>query len=288
MAAEKPLIVIIGPTASGKTSLAIEIAQQFDGEIISADSRAIYRGMNIGTAKPTADEQSKAQHWGIDIVDPDERFTVYDFKKYTTEKVSDIRRRGKLPIMAGGSGLYIDSVVYDYQMNDDKNTINNRENLDKKSVADLIKHCEDNNITLPENYKNKRYLIRAIEKNGRISDDRKRIIPNTVIVGISTTKDELTDRIAQRAEEMFAGDIVEETESLSAQYSLGLESMKSNIYPIVKKMIDDEINLETAKVLSKTNDWQLAKKQMTWFRRNPSIKWLPLEEAKEYLESMLK
>ena len=108
-----PLVVIAGPTASGKTELAIRIAKKFNGEVISADSRAIYRGLDIGTAKPTSEEQQGIPHWGIDIVDPGERFTAANFKVYAQRKISEIRSRGHLPIIAGGTGLYIDSVLYE-------------------------------------------------------------------------------------------------------------------------------------------------------------------------------
>ena len=101
-----PLVVIVGPTASGKTELAIRIAKKFNGEVISADSRAIYRGLDIGTAKPTSEEQQGIPHWGIDIVDPGERFTAANFKVYAQRKISEIRSRGHLPIIAGGTGRF--------------------------------------------------------------------------------------------------------------------------------------------------------------------------------------
>ena len=111
----KPLVVIVGPTASGKTSLAIKIAQQYQGEIICADSRTVYRELNIGTAKPTNREKGSVVHWGIDIVEPDVNYTAADFKKYATNCIRGIRKRGNLPILVGGTGLYIDSVIFDYK-----------------------------------------------------------------------------------------------------------------------------------------------------------------------------
>ena len=108
-------IVILGPTGSGKTGVAIEIAQKIGGEIISADSRAIFRGMDIGTAKPTTSEMSGVPHWGIDLVNPDERFTVADWKAYAEEKIAEIKARGKVPMIVGGTGLYIDALIYDYK-----------------------------------------------------------------------------------------------------------------------------------------------------------------------------
>ena len=117
-----PLIVIVGPTASGKTAAAIEIAQRHSGEIICADSRTIYKGMDIGTAKPSLQEQMEVPHHGLDLVDPDERFTVADFKDYATKKISEIRARGNTPILVGGTGLYVDSVVFNFHFNNKADT----------------------------------------------------------------------------------------------------------------------------------------------------------------------
>lgn len=125
-----PVLVIVGPTGSGKTGLAIEVAKILNGEIISADSRAIYKGMDIGTAKPTISEMDGVPHFGIDLVEPDERFTVVDFVRYAKQKIAEIRERGKLPIIAGGTGLYVDSLVFNYQFDDVvKKTCSDREEM---------------------------------------------------------------------------------------------------------------------------------------------------------------
>lgn len=125
-----PVLVIVGPTGSGKTGLAIEVAKIVNGEVISADSRAIYKGMDIGTAKPTIAEMDGVPHFGIDLVEPDERFTVVDFVRYAKQKIAEIRERGKLPIIAGGTGLYVDSLVFNYQFDDVvKKTCSDREEM---------------------------------------------------------------------------------------------------------------------------------------------------------------
>lgn len=125
-----PVLVIVGPTGSGKTGLAIEVAKILNGEVISADSRAIYKGMDIGTAKPTIAEMDGVPHFGIDLVEPDERFTVVDFVSYAKQKIAEIRERGKLPIIAGGTGLYVDSLVFNYQFDDVvKKTCSDREEM---------------------------------------------------------------------------------------------------------------------------------------------------------------
>lgn len=125
-----PVLVIVGPTGSGKTGLAIEVAKILNGEVISADSRAIYKGMDIGTAKPTIAEMDGVPHFGIDLVEPDERFTVVDFVRYAKQKIAEIRERGRLPIIAGGTGLYVDSLVFNYQFDDVvKKTCSDREEM---------------------------------------------------------------------------------------------------------------------------------------------------------------
>src|SRR3990167_2158954 len=115
-ASQRPkLLAIVGPTASGKSALALEIAKKFNGEIICADSRTIYRGMDIGTAKPSKEEQAKVPHWGLDLVDPGQRYNVHQFKTYAEAKTEEIKGRGKLPIIVGGTGLYIDAVLFRYE-----------------------------------------------------------------------------------------------------------------------------------------------------------------------------
>lgn len=286
MATEQPLIVIVGPTASGKTGVAIKIAKKHDCEIISADSRAIYRKMDIGTAKPSKEEQDGIVHWGIDLVNPDERFTVADFQAYANKKIKEIRSRGKIPILVGGSGLYIDSVIYNYNFNTDFDK-EKRQELNNMSVLELQDYCKKNKIKLPENCKNKRYLVRAIERGGVVENNREKILDNTIIVGISVERDKLKERIARRAKLMFCDDLYKETEYLAKKYSFDNESMKSNIYPIVWRMINKEITYDEALNEFIIDDWHLAKKQIVWFKRNPNIKWLPLEQIETYVAKKL-
>ncbi len=150
----QPLIVITGPTASGKTTLAIKLAEMIEGEIICADSRTVYRGMDIGTAKPTAKEQAGVPHWGLDLVSPDERFTLYDFQQYAYAKIDEIRARGHVPMLVGGSGLYASAVIYHYDlvnkkcMQIDDNTAligvrMSREILNKRSVQRAEQMIDD-------------------------------------------------------------------------------------------------------------------------------------------------
>lgn len=240
---DEPILVIIGPTGSGKTGLAIDVALElqrrgrFSGcEIISADSRAIYKGMDIGTAKPTREEMCGVPHWGIDLVEPDERFTVVDFCEYARQKIAEIRKRGHLPIIAGGTGLYVDALVYDYQFND------------------VVKN----------NY-----------------SDRQQMSSEYLMVGIDWDRVELRKRLVQRSYKLFAQDIEAETARMANKYSWDLQAMKSDIYPIVWRMMQGEISRDEAIKLNAIDDWHLAKRQLTWFKRNPNICWVPLSQAKD-------
>ncbi len=283
---ELPLIVIAGPTASGKTSLALELAEQYGGEIICADSRTVYRGMDIGTAKPSQQEQARVPHWGLDLVEPDERYTAADFKQYAVKKIDEIRSRGHVPFLVGGTGLYIDAVVFDYQFGPDVDKVK-RERLEMLSVEQLQEYCVKNNIKLPENEKNKRHLVRAIEQKN-ISTSRKNApISTSIIVGIATDRDTLRTRIEQRTEQLFDNGVVEEAMILGKKYGWDSESMTGDIYPLIHLYLEKQMSLEEIKAKNTTLDWRLAKRQLTWLRRNPYIKWLSLTEANDYLQSVL-
>ncbi len=241
-----PVIVILGATGSGKTGVSIEIAKKLNGEIISADSRAIYKGMDIGTAKPTLLERDGVPHFGFDLVEPGERFTVADFKTYAEEKIAEIRKRGHVPIIAGGTGLYIDALVYDYHF----------DKTGERSAVNPYHH----------------------EDNGAEAKDRKKICTNYLLIGIKWSPEELRKRLAARAEQMFCSDLFEETKMLVQKYDWNTQAMKSNVYQFVWQYLQGEITLERAKELFVFDDWHLAKRQLTWFKRTKEIIWLPLEK----------
>jgi tRNA dimethylallyltransferase len=279
---EAPLVVIVGPTASGKTSLAVELAERYDGEIICADSRTVYREMSIGTAKPTLDEQRRVPHWGLDLVEPGERFTAADFKLYAFQKINEIRDRGHIPFLVGGTGLYVDGVVFDYQFNSSFDELL-REKLELFSVVELQDYCIKINIDLPENRQNKRYLIRAIERQSNGQQRDVQLLANTIIVGIATDRDTLRDRIRERSEHLFENGVVEEATKLGKKYGWNNEAMTGNIYPLVHLYLESKISLDEMKDKFTTLDWRLAKRQLTWLRRNPAVNWLSLEDARQYL-----
>lgn len=282
----RPLVVIVGPTASGKTSLAIDIAEELGGEIICADSRTVYKYMDIGTAKPNDEETGRVVHWGLDIVEPDVRFTVADFKDYANQKIAEIRSRGHVPILVGGTGLYVDAVIFDYSFGPIADPVK-REHYESMSLEQLHNYCIENNIMLPENAKNKRYVIRAIERQNTQDKRRTTPIDNTIIVGIATERKELYKRIEQRAHDIFAQEIMAEAQFLADRYGWNHESMTGNIYPLCKLYLDGEITFDEALSQFVTLDRRLAKRQMTWLRRNPHIEWSSLSDAKKRIQSLL-
>ena len=250
-----PVIVIVGPTASGKTGAAIALAKKINGEIISADSRAIYKNMDIGTAKPSLEEQDGIPHFGIDLVEPGERFTVADFKEYTEQKISEIRSRGHVPIVAGGTGLYVDALVFDYKF----------DGLSK-----------DNKHGTPEG-----------NKEAQEYKDRKEMSKDFKVFGILWETDELRERIAKRMRGMYSPELFEETKFLVSKYGFGSQAMKSNVYQFVDKYLNGECSLDEAIEQSIYDDFHLAKKQMTWFKRNKNIVWCRLDKIENViLESL--
>lgn len=284
--AESPIIVIVGPTASGKTALAIEVAKDLGGEIICADSRTVYKGMDIGTAKPTKEEQLLVPHWGLDLAEPGEKFTVADFKSYAVEKISDIRSRDMVPIIVGGTGLYVDAVLFDYGFGD-KSDDKARAILEEMSIESLQQYCIDNSIRLPENKQNKRHLVRAIERKDANIQRKLQPIAMSIIVGIATDREALRTRIASRAEQILTSGVVEEAIELGKKYGWENEAMTGNVYPIVKSYLEGDSDMQSTVSEFTTLDWRLAKRQLTWFRRNPYIIWTSQGEAKVYIEQAL-
>ena len=284
---ELPLIVIVGPTASGKTELAIRIAKEFGGEIISADSRAVYKGLSIGTAKPSKDEQQGVPHWGIDVARPDERFTAADFKEYAVQKIAEIRARGHIPLLVGGTGLYIDAVVYDFQFPQIDNVIEVRSRFMKRTNEELIEYCNKNNIKLPYNFHNKRHLVSQILRKGEVQKSGYAPRDNTVIVGIATEKSTLDERIKLRAKQIFASGVIDEAVAVAAKYGWDNEAMSGNIYPLIKQYLEGRLTKSELQERFAIKDRQLAKRQVTWFKRNEHITWLSLEDAHTYIARYL-
>ncbi len=265
MKATAKLVAVVGPTASGKTSLGIKIAKRYDGEIICADSRTVYQGVDIGTAKPTIEERRQAVHWGLDLVAPDQLWTVADFKAYAAAKIADIQARGKLPILVGGSGLFVEAVVYDFSFRD-RASMAERQGLAQMTVEELTTVIKQQGYKLPSNFNNKRHLIRTIETKGQ-SAKRQQLSTDTKIIALNPDRKLLKLRIKQRIEQMLQAGLLEETKLLVAKWGLNNPALSANIYQLAWRLIQGEIDQQTFVDLSTTKDMQYAKRQITWWRR---------------------
>ncbi|HET6622400.1 MAG TPA: tRNA (adenosine(37)-N6)-dimethylallyltransferase MiaA [Candidatus Saccharimonadales bacterium] len=278
-----PLIVITGPTASGKTALAVKLAEHYGGEIICADSRTVYKDLDIGTAKPTPVEQARVRHHLLDLVRPDQRFTLKDFQGLAQAAIDDIRSRDKVPFLVGGSGLYIDSVILKYQLDDGAVDLTRRAELESLSIEDLQRLLDENNIDQPSNSLNKRQLIRAYERQGINNQRLATPDDSTVVVQIATDKIELENRIIHRAGQIFSSGVVEEARAAASKYGWDNPAMSGNIYPIIHDLVDGSIDIEEAKRRFIRSDIRLVKKQLTWTRRHKFVHSLSLREAEEFL-----
>src|SRR5581483_857278 len=198
------LVVILGPTASGKSDLAMKLAKKFAGEIIAADSRTVYRYMDIGTAKPSREEMLSVKHHLVDIIDPDHGLSAAEFKQLALKAIADIASRGKLPILVGGSGLYIDSVIFDYQFPAGaRNEL--RVELETKPIEELVEMLREKDPERAEeiDLKNPRRVIRAIETAGKPRTKSAELRPQTLVIGLTLNKNELQKRIIQRSKKML-------------------------------------------------------------------------------------
>lgn len=271
MAAPK-LVVVTGETASGKSDLALKLAKEFNGEIICADSWTVRREVDIGTAKPTLKERAEIPHHLLDIVEPCQDFTAAIFKRLANESIADISNRGKLPILAGGTGLYVDGVIYDFGFLAAGDRLA-REELNKLSIDELLNKIKKMNIKLGDvDIRNKRRLIRLIETGGAIPT-RAALRPNTLIIGLKIDRSELKKRIIKRTDAMLAAGLEQEVAGLSKRYGWDCEALKGVGYAQWKDYFEGRQTLpETRqKVIKATLD--LAKRQRTWFKRNKSIQW---------------
>ncbi len=283
-----PLVVLVGPTASGKTSLAIRLAQEFNGEIISCDSVAVYREMEIGTAKPTHEERALVQHHMIDIAWPDEAYTAGDYSRQAREALSAITERGHLPIVAGGTGLYLRALI-DGLFPAPPQKKGQRDRLRKLAktkgpaylhrlltrldpVAASAIHPND----VPK-------VIRAIEvslhPDGPLTQQWQKVRDTLsgyriLRLGLNPPRPRLYERINQRAAAMFDRGLVEETERLIERYGPDCRPLTSLGYAEATAVLQNELTREQAVAQAQQGHRNYAKRQLTWFRREPDMHWL--------------
>jgi tRNA dimethylallyltransferase len=272
------LIAIVGPTASGKTALAMSIAEALDGEIICVDSRTIYKGLDIGTAKPTKQQQKEIRHWGLDIVEPNEPYNAAHFKTYATGAIAEITSRNKLPIMVGGTGLYMDGVLYDFSFAEPNYEL--RKELGEKSLEQLQNMIIEQNIPMPTNKQNKLHLITAIERKGKTSE-RKELRKGVLLVGLTPDRAQLRKNITSRAKQMIAEGVLDEIRQASDKYGWDAPGLQGGIYKSMHPYIEGDVSKDECIKNYITSDMHLAKRQMTWLKRNNDITWFSDKRASE-------
>lgn len=275
------VIAIVGATASGKTAYSIELAKEIDGEIISADSRLVYKGFNIGAAKPTIEERQGIPHYMIDIVEPDFEYSAGLYKQQAKKIINDIIKRGKTPIIAGGTGLYIDILLKNYDLPEIPADRPLREELKKYTKDDLYNKLleldSDAGEIIDKNDSKK--IIRAIEiikTTGKSLKNSRGIKPseyNIKWLGKNFDRKTLYERIDKRVDIMVENGLVEETKGLLDKYG-DIPNITSTIgYREISGYLYDKYSLEEGIALLKKNTRNYAKRQLTWFRKNPDIIW---------------
>jgi tRNA dimethylallyltransferase len=275
-------IVIVGPTASGKTSLSIKLAKLYNAEIIAADSRTVYRGMDIGTAKPRKDEQIRARHHCLDLVYPNQPFTVADFKYHANNSLTDILNSRKLAITVGGSGLYVDSFIYDYSLTNHDMAVHQK--YKDESIENLQQIIINLGLAMPENRKNKRYLLNTLARGVGANSTRSTLPDSTLLIGINPENDVIKENIRLRTDYMINNGVIEEVKLLNSKYGKGCKAMQGGVYKALQSFIEGQEDINAAKEKIKRSDWQLARRQRTWFKRNDDINWFnSAQQAESWL-----
>ena len=296
MALDTKVLVIAGPTAVGKTDFGIDCAKAFDGEIISGDSIQIYRGLDIGSGKATKEEQAKAKHHLLDIKEPDEGYSVKEFQEKGRELIDEISGKGKLPIIVGGTGLYIKACLYDYQFMEENEKDDQYEDLSNEEIYEMLK--ERDPLALEKiHVNNRRRLIRALniyEKHHEgISAIKERQehkpIYDALIIGLDASREELYRRIDERVDRMIENGLIKEIEGLLDK-GIGFDSqcMQGIGYKEFREYFLGDMSLEECIEKVKINSRHFAKRQYTFFKNQLDIKWFTdkekaLEEVRQWL-----
>ncbi|MBQ8134537.1 MAG: tRNA (adenosine(37)-N6)-dimethylallyltransferase MiaA [Clostridia bacterium] len=300
---KKKLIAVVGPTASGKTALAVKLAQHYDGEVISADSMQIYKAMTIATAKPTPDEMQGIPHHLIDFLEPSESFSVSEYVKLANKAAEDILSRGKLPILCGGTGLYVRSFLENVQFSEEESDPSLREELIKRYKTEGgEKLIEEIRTFDPKTAKkllpsNSKRIIRAIEiyrlTGVTMSESVKRSksVPlpyDFMALGITyADRQKLYDRINQRVDIMIKNGLLEEAVEFFAS-DIGNTAAAAIGYKELKPYLDGKVSFEEAAEHLKMETRRYAKRQLTWFRRDEYIRWIEADCCHDIFQEAIK
>jgi len=298
MSSQPPnVIVLIGPTASGKTELAINIAEYFKTHIHNIDSRQIYKSMDIGTAKPSKDQQKQIRHFLVDIEEPINPMNVKQFQEIAQKSINGELKKNKLPFLVGGSGLYMNSITKGFFVPDVPPQHNLRkqfEKLGQKECWELLKNC-DPISTKKINCADQIRTIRALEvfyTTGKpLSTQKIQKPPEWQILELGLDRDNLKERILERTKNMFLNGIIDETKNLISKYGSNLQILETIGYREARDVLNNNLTVDRAIELTTTKTIQFAKRQRTWFRNKNNPIWLsnknPLKDAIIKIESFL-
>ncbi len=278
----KKVIVITGPTGVGKTKMSIELAKEFNTELINGDAYQIYKYMNIGTAKPTIEERCGITHHLMDFLDPLSSFSICDYQKLVRQKIDDFYEQNKTPIIVGGSGLYIDSVLYDYRFTEDARSIEDEKKYDEYTNEELHKILEklDSDSANKIHPNNRKRVLRAIElavsgnKENRNLKDQP--IYDFLLIFLNDDREILYERINKRVDEMVENGLLEEVKSLYPD-KLSLQACKAIGYQEIYDYLDGKQSLDEAINLIKQHSRNYAKRQMTWYRNHQNVKFIMID-----------
>jgi len=290
------VIVICGPTASGKTALSIELAKKMDGEIVSADSMQIYKDMDIGSAKPTKEEMDGIKHYLLDFVSPEDRYSVADYKKDATLAINEIIQKGKTPIVVGGTGLYIDSLIYNIDYPEIEFDEEYRKSLEKRAEEEGLQKLYEEAKQIDEqamkniSQNDQKRILRVLElyhqtgktKTEQEIESRKNEVPyDYYVFALNMDREKLYDRINKRVDIMVEQGLIEEVESIIKKYSSYPTAMQALGYKEIKEYLNRDTTKEEAIETVKQETRRYAKRQLTWFRKNKQTIWLDALDKKE-------
>ena len=292
---KEKVIVIGGPTASGKTALSIELAKAINGEIVSADSMQIYKEMNIGTAKPEEEEKQNIKHYMIDILNPNERYSVADYKKDAKRAIKEILEKNKVPIVIGGTGLYIDSLIYEIEFKDLEIDLNYRKKLEeiveKEGLHALYEKAKKIDPKAMEKISenDKKRILRVLEiyhqtgktKTQLDNESKKEPDYDYKMFAINMDREVLYNRINRRVDIMIEKGLIEEVKNIYEKYNEFPTSMQALGYKEVVEYLEGKINKEEMIDKIKMESRRYAKRQLTWFRKNKQTIWLNGENSLE-------
>ncbi len=276
----KPVIAIVGPTGVGKTKLSLALARLFDGEIISTDSMQFYKGLDIGTAKISPEQRNDVKHHLIDILNPEEEYSVAEYQEIVRQKIGELHARDIMPILVGGSGLYVQSVLYDYKFKGEKRDEDFVREYDGLEVDELYELLLERNPRLAHSVDryNRRRVLRALEKSDKDMDETgtELYYSEAIIIGLNLDRDVLYERIDKRVDEMMDKGLLDEAKELFDK-EIETQAISAIGYKELFPYFRDEMPLDTCVDIIKRNSRRYAKRQLTWFKNKMDADWFEVD-----------